>query len=149
MLALLTGRSLQGMLSLVHLGLCGGLSGSPAHLFPSSSEPEAGGGVEEGRAKSAKYGRTLYLPNPALILELQTKRCSESVRAFGKGEGLRGARSWDTTALLITLGVWHRVPCKKVKYKQPEGTSLRPQRCCFWGRRGEGMGQRSGLDSCL
>lgn len=67
------------MLSPVHLGPCGGLSGSPVHLFPSSSELEAGGGVEEGRAKFAKYGRALYLSNPALIPGLQTKRCSEKL----------------------------------------------------------------------
>lgn len=48
-----------------------------------------------------------------------------------------GKRSRDTTALLITLGVWHRVPCKEVEYRQPEGASLLSQRCFFWGRRGK------------
>lgn len=61
---------------------------------------------------------------------------------------MRGARSPDTTALLFTLGVRHRVPCKKVEYRQPEGASLLLQRCCFWGRRGQrAEGRRQGLDS--
>lgn len=50
---------------------------------------------------------------------------------------MRGDRSPDTIALLFTLGVRYRVPCKKVEYRQPEGASLLLQRCCFWGRRGQ------------
>lgn len=62
----------------------------------------------------------------------------EAVRTFFWWVGMgwvRAVRSRDTTALLITLGIWHRVPCKKVEYRQPEGASLLPQRCCFWDRR--------------
>lgn len=58
------------------------------------------------------------------------------MRACEKGEeGYRGQSLG--IALVITLGVWHKVPCKKVEFRQPEGAFLLPQRYCFWGRGGQ------------
>lgn len=45
---------------------------------------------------------------------------------------------------LFTLGVRHRVPCKKVEYRQTEGVLLLPPKKLLLGQeRAEGRGQRA------
>lgn len=87
-------------------------------------------------SRVCKQHRSPYLPNRE-----GTKRCSGRL---GVGGEVRGARSSDTAALLFTLhlGRRHRVPCKKIEYRQPEGASLLPPKMLLLGQeRAEGRGQ--------
>lgn len=133
------------MLSLVHLGPCGGLSGSPVHLFPSSSELQAGGGVGEGRAKSAKYGQTLYLPNPALILGLQRDSVRDCEGIWEGGEVKRG-QVWGHHSSAHHLRCLAQGPMQEGEIQTAKGNLSPTSKVLLWGQeRGEGIGQRSGV----
>lgn len=73
--------------------------------------------------------------------------------------GVRSDVSRKSIALFfytLALGVWHRISCKEVGYRQPEGAFLLLQRCLFLGqgragqgRVGQGRAEDQMLNICL